>query len=181
MVALCLVGCASPDAGDVPPADSGQGVAEEEGLTPEEFDSANRACLEEAGWTLSRDEYGQLSVDLQAGQAEDYERAANQCAAQLQVDAKYLEPLDDGQREVIYVHYEENVIPCLESLGYAPAALPSLEVFVSTMDSEDAYQVISPQVYRDIAEDVAAGRWETPDDVIRGQCDVVPPDNTLQP
>lgn len=151
------------------------------GLSPEEYESAKMSCLEEAGWHLSRDEFGQLSIEFSEGQAEDYERAANACDSKFEMDAKYSEPLDEEQQELVYLHYQQDAIPCLESLGYAPDALPSLDVFIANTNSPDAYQIISQDVYASIIDDVKAGLWESPDDVIGGQCEMSPPEEVLYP
>lgn len=181
--ALLLAGCGIVGGNDT--GEGGDDPTEENsssgGLSPEEYESAYSACIEEAGWQLSRDEFGQLSIELPAEQDEDYERAANACADKFELDAKYSEPLDDEQLELIYTHYQQDAIPCLESLGYAPAALPSLDVFIATLTSPDAYQIISQDVYGSIIDDVKTGRWETPDDVIGGQCEMSPPDEVLYP
>lgn len=183
MTVLFLAGCSTPGGDDV---EAGGGnptetTAMSGGLAPEEFEAAYTACMEESGWHLSKDEFGQNSIELSEGQDEDYERAAEACSSKFEVDPKYSEPLDDGQWEVVYSHYQQNVIPCLESLGYAPDALPSLDTFIASMDSPGAYQIISPEVYGSIVDDVAAGRWESPDDVINDKCEVSPPDDLLYP
>lgn len=184
MTVFILAGCGSGGT-DTPEEESGVGNSElgegSEGLSPEEFDRAYLECMEESGWVLSRDEFGQLSITLSESQEEDYERASEDCASKFQVAAKYSEPLDDEQWQVVHAYYEQTVIPCLESLGYTPDPLPSLDVFIATVDSPEAYVVVSPEVYTDIAEDVNAGRWESPDDVINGQCEVSPPEDQLYP
>lgn len=179
---LLVAGCGLLSGGDMeehgadPTEDASSG-----GLSPEEYESAKYSCLEEAGWHLSRDKFGQLSIERPEGQAEDYERAANACASKFEIDTKYAEPLDEQQHELIYLHYQQVAIPCLESLGYTPAALPSLDVFIANANSPESYQIVSQDVYGSIIDDLKAGRWESPDDVIGGLCKMSPPEEILYP
>lgn len=137
--------------------------------------------MEDAGWQLSKDEFGQDSIELQANQDEDYQRSVEECSSGLEVDPKYTAPLNDEQWAVVHSHYRDNVIPCLESLGYTPDDLPSLDTFTASMNSPDAYQIVSEKVYGDIIEDVVAGRWESADEVIMERCEVSTPDDLLYP
>ena len=176
-----LAGCSTPSEDGLEPGGDNPTAATSGGLAPEEFEAAYTACMEESGWHLSKDEFGQDSIELSEGQDEDYERAAEACSSKFEVDPKYSEPLDDEQWAVVHSHYRDNVIPCLESLGYTPDDLPSLDAFTASMNSPDAYQIISPEVYGSIVDDVTAGRWESPDDVINDKCEVSPPDGLLYP
>ncbi|UJH71103.1 hypothetical protein [Ornithinimicrobium sp. INDO-MA30-4] len=166
---------ADPETAGFPP------VAAIREVTPEEFDDVYESCMAEDGWVLSLDEFGQSSIELAPGQEDDFDLASYTCNEQYPVADKYSEPLTETQWRSVYDHYESDVIPCLQSLGYAPDPLPSFESFLATSDSPEAYQIISPGTYRDITEDVQGGRWTTPDDVTQRECQVQPSDDVLYP
>lgn len=181
--AVLLAGCSTPGGDDVEAGGGNptEAAATSGGLAPEEFDAALRSCMEDAGWHLSKDEFGQDSIELQANQEGDYQRSVEECSSGLEVDPKYTTPLNDDQWAVVHSHYRDSVIPCLEFLGYTPDDLPSLDTFIASMNSPDAYQIVSQHVFGDIIEDVVAGRWESADEVIMERCEVSTPDDLLYP
>lgn len=124
-------------------------------ITPQESVQVVNDCLEAEGWQPTEDSSG-TSFQYPADQQEAFNLASYVCSVKYPVEQKYMEPLSDHQARLLYDHYVEALIPCLEQEGYEiSAAPPSFEVFRADPTQWNPIDEIEPQ----LSSDITSGKY----------------------
>lgn len=143
-------------------------------ITPSESRTVLNSCLSEAGWELTQEGSGAAAYDISPDQEDAFNLAYYTCVAQYPVEAKYSEPYTDEQFGILYDHWTDTTIPCLEGLGYEVRDVPSRQTFI-----ENPTWLPQPGITDAVSADVSAGRWQSWDQVFEEECPVDPPEDVL--
>ncbi|WP_157621740.1 hypothetical protein [Serinicoccus hydrothermalis] len=138
-------------------------------VSPEDQMVAVRDCMAESGFTVSDPDSLNLEWEVPEGQGEAFSLAIYTCNAQYPIAQEFRGALDADGRGVLYDHWVDDTIPCLESLGYSVDTPPSREAFM-------AGAVWDPRAstMEQVLADVDQGRWSTEESVYGEECPTEP-------
>lgn len=108
-------------------------------VVPEERPQVLVACVGDEGFPA--DAEGNRTFPSE--QLEAFNLALYTCEARYPLDERFLQPLTEGQTREIHAYLMESAVPCLAELGYELPEPPSIETFVGTFNTADAYTLSS--------------------------------------
>ncbi|SEB99705.1 hypothetical protein SAMN04489844_1474 [Nocardioides exalbidus] len=106
-------------------------------ITPEEWASALRECLTNAGFPVGYTTDGGISsANIPGEQTPALELAMYVCMGEYAIDPRYSEELNTEQRGILYDYQTTYYVSCLKKLGIEVSKPPSREVFMATADGD---------------------------------------------
>ena len=118
------------------------------------------ACLNERGWDIN--------APLPDEQQNSYQLDYYVCRASYPTDPKYLRPLDEDQRGLLYTYYDTELRRCFDEHGQTMAELPSRGKFV-----EDYYRMTWDPYAEVTGADTPEGARQLA--VLQDECSGIPP------
>lgn len=104
-------------------------------IRPSEDEQVQAECMTAAGFPV--DEDGDPSGPPE--QREAFYLAWYTCIAQYPVAKKYRRPFNTAQIGLVHEYYRDSLVPCLQSHGFAPGPVPTLETFLATARTAEEY------------------------------------------
>ncbi|MBF0671341.1 MAG: hypothetical protein IR160_02000 [Salinibacterium sp.] len=108
-------------------------------VPPEEWAEAMAACLSTEGFPAEVTPDGGVQRQVAAGQAMASDIASYVCNAKYPMDPQYEVKLNESQLRYLYKYYNNSLVPCLEDEGFRIPRAPSLQVFIDSYGTPDAW------------------------------------------
>lgn len=141
--------------------------------SPEEQFELVKDCYTEHGFEV--EEQGSVfSVDVPPGQRGAMNRVQYECLSRFPIADDYRQEFTGAEYEVIYAHYVETYIPCLEAQGYEVEEPPTRTVYLA--DPQGYHPMDS--VERQVAADIGDGKLPSFGD-LEERCPQQPPSEVL--
>lgn len=133
-------------------------------VSPAESQAAVDACLADDGWIENAEGW----VVVPEGQDEASNLSIYICTAQYPIDPVFLEPLTQEQFGLLYDHWTNQMLPCVEAHGVVVdwGAIPSRETFLAAPYAWTPFPDLTPQV----VQLVAGGEVESVDQFFLEVC-----------
>jgi len=97
------------------------------------------ACMLDQGFEVEVFQDTSFSADVPEAQQEAFAMAMYTCEAMYPRPFLLTVPDDEHTGRVLYAYYTDELIPCLEDLGYTIEAPPSEQVYLQNLDTAQRY------------------------------------------
>lgn len=108
-------------------------------ITNDDFAVIYTDCMSEEGFTVEVFEDTSFSADIPPDQQEAFDMAMYVCEAKYPRPMLLTQPDDEHTGRVLYSYYEDELIPCLEGLGFTIDPLPSEQTFLENLHGGQRY------------------------------------------
>lgn len=143
-------------------------------VTPDEQFDLMESCLADRGWSFTKQSDGSLQVDVPSEQLKAYDHAKAECLLMYPVEERFLQPFGDREYGLIYDHWKDVTVPCLERHGYNFEPLPAREVYIEGEIAGTGEYILDRGLGEQIQTDVDSGKVSSIEDFWSSVCPYEP-------
>lgn len=129
-------------------------------------------CMIDKGYPYEFDDPSgeTVSIDMHGIDQEQFNLDTYVCEMQYPVEQRFQRPLGEREWGILYDHYVNTYIPCVENLGYSVEPPPSRDVYISKALGGELPYSPALEVGPQVMEGVDRGLYESVDDFHRSVC-----------